>query len=139
VGPVTIRIFDTRPPAFWVAMGPLFASASVRRELPYLRDEIGRIWVVAFDIVEVVAGFAAMAIRDDLGTLSSLWVRRDLRGTSGVAAELLDVRLRYLASVGVRTVEVTANGLSRPRLQRAGFIAQGVRGQYTVMTKELQP
>lgn len=133
---IRLKLFADRPPEFWTIMGPVFASDRIRREMPYLRDEPSRIWVIAFD-EPGMAGFASMTIEGSEGKLHALWVRGNLRGTSQVAKILIDTCLKYLAAVGCKTATVTANGRSRPQLARAGFCEIGARGRYTTMSKEL--
>lgn len=138
MGDLRLKIYRDRPAEFWVAMGPFFASGRVRREMPYLRDEPDRAWIVASD-ERGVAGFAAMAeIGDRTAELSALWIRPDLRGVAGVGARLLDTQIRYVASIGCARARATANHRSRPLFARAGFVEGAKRGSYVVMERELE-
>lgn len=108
---------------FWNALGPFFASASVRRELgaPMNSDD-DTVWLIAFE-GKTVIGFAA--VRG--GEIHHEWLDEDHRTKANWMKLLKEVR----AAGGTA---VTASESLKGYYKALGFEEAGQRGKYTRMT-----
>lgn len=118
---------------FWQRMGPMFASAQVRRELgAAMTSDESYVWWVALD-GDVVAGFAAMEVGKGVCHLRHAYVDAAYRG-QGLYRRLFDARLAAAVETGLR-IRVVVNARSLAMAQEHGFVEVGRRGQYTVMER----
>lgn len=124
---------EERPARFWTLMGPRFSSEAVRRELPYLADRPGRVWVVAPDAGSEEApapGFACADAGADDAVLREVWAEK---GADAVGADVARIALRYLFSTGALRVRATVKGRAVGMLTAAGFAVAGTKGGYTCL------
>jgi hypothetical protein len=122
---------EERPALFWYLMGPHFASEKTRREMPYLADRPGRLWVVVPGADEYAAARAfACADPGEDATLREVWADR---GEEEAGAEAARTALQYLLSTGALRVRATVKGRAVGMLKTAGFVEYGTKGSYTLL------
>ncbi|MHA1126793.1 MAG: GNAT family N-acetyltransferase [Candidatus Heimdallarchaeota archaeon] len=95
---MTIEVFDGNydKESFYRLMGESFALKSVRKELPYLDNEPGRIWFVAVhnNPTKQVIGFVSLQEKPTKVVLKNDYVYPDFR-RKGVYSKLNEKRLEY--------------------------------------------
>ena len=126
---------EDRAPEFWMLMGPFFARREVRREMPYLVDEDGKIWALAMEGGDVL-GFGAVMLKGRVAGLSGLWVRPARRG-EGIGARLVRERVERAREMGAARCRATASPASSALLKGLGFVETARRGRYSVMEVDL--
>ncbi|MDR2092306.1 MAG: N-acetyltransferase [Azoarcus sp.] len=125
-----------RDDRFWISMGPLFFDKKIKRDLPYLRDDVGKHWFIVFDDKTVV-GFAAVEIKKNgVALIGSAWVSDAKRGR-GVYKSLTDARLDFAKSRGIKTVRATCLPASAAELLKRGFAEVSQIGKYRTLEKSL--
>lgn len=132
-----LEIFEDRPDRFWILMGPFFASAAVRKELPYLTDKPGDVWFVWVEDGSVL-GFLAVTIGEKQREIHGVYVHPDQRG-NGLAKLLAARALKWLMTEGYSgVVRVTATAASAPIWRSIGFTGVSTRGSYEVMEARIE-
>ncbi len=128
---------DARPAEFWTLLGPHFASEKLRREMPFLSDRAGRLWVVSAagqsDCVVAAKSFASADVGED-AVLREVFAEP---GADAAGVEAALTALQYLFSTGSLRVRATAKGRAVALLTAAGFNIAGTKGAYTLM--EVRP
>lgn len=133
-----LEIFEDRPDRFWLLMGPYFASAAVRKELPYLVDKPGDVWFVWVED-DRVHGFLAVTTGGKQMEIHGVYVHPDRRG-NGLGKMLAARALKWLIAKGNSgTVRVTANAASAQIWRDIGFVVVSRRGGYEVMEVRIEP
>lgn len=132
---ITIKTFRPadRDDAFYAVMGRFFMSNEVRKDMPWLKDEDSKVWVLAFHGDECV-GFSALRTIPKGHELCSLYIVPEHRNT-GVAKKLTEHRLKMVA--GDQVVRVVCNAETLPRYLELGFKKVAMRGKaYTVVERK---
>lgn len=116
------------PVDFWVIMGPVFASRSIRKELDgyALSNEDDWTWVLAKYGDELV-GFISIEPKKDKAHINSMWVRKDSR-RKGVCLELLKRALKIIDSQK-KGVTITTRKFMEPTLLKLGFVVSSEKGK----------
>lgn len=136
---VKVYLPGERDSAFWVAMGPMFASSVVRRSLQTIHDDpTTDTWFVSSDKGGQVIGFACLrVIRPGDAELCHCYVTPDQR-EQGVAEELTSERINHARKIGVKRLTTLATLEHRPAMERAGFVpAQKQRGKWNYCNMEM--
>ena len=119
-------------PHFYQILGPYLAQRSIAKELGGpIRDDDGKVWVVALD-QGVVQGFCAYYLRRETAVLCSAYVRPAYR-KQGLYQTLFRHRL---TAIGPRRMVSTVTGASVSTFRRFGFQEVRRRGRYTLMQRE---
>lgn len=124
---------------FWVAMGPCFASETIRRDLPTLHDEIENdVWFVAFDKGAVVS-FSCLRFskRGDVATFAHHWADPSVRG-QGIAEVMFDARIEAAKEAGARKIRSVVHRDSLEAFVRAGFVPTIERAKFTTVELDLE-
>lgn len=144
-----MRVFTWEPgpraPAFWLALGPFFADAEIRKEMPYLRDVTDRYFWASADmhspherVQHRAVGIASAHIDpprkggEVVGFLHGLYVSPDAR-RQGVALALVKRRVEWLQAGGATIIRATATPMGSLVLRRLGFVDVSARGSYLKM------
>lgn len=116
------------PVDFWVTMGPIFASRSIRKEFDgyALSNEDNWTWILAKHKDELV-GFISLEPKKDKVHINSMWVRADSR-KKGVCRELLRRALKVTDSQK-KEVTITTRKFMKPTLLKLGFIVSSAKGK----------
>jgi GNAT superfamily N-acetyltransferase len=131
---VKIDQYESRPPIFWETMGPFFACREYRKEMPYLTDDAGYVWFLAWR--DELAGFACAHESGEKVILHSVYVLKDHRGF-GVAKALYEARIEWAASVGAKRIEAICNPSTIDAFRKRGFSVASSRGKYNRMVKDI--
>lgn len=116
------------PVDFWVTMGPIFASRSIRKELDgyALSNEDDWTWILAKHENELV-GFISIEPKKNKAHINSMWVRADSRG-KGVCRELLKRALKIVDSQK-QEVTITTRKFMKSTLITLGFVVSSEKGK----------
>lgn len=137
---MNIQIFHDRTPQFWQHMGPFFASRAIRKDLPSLCDEPGRIWFLSWSQGSVVA-FASLdcdgAVGHIVGHLRNLYVQPGRRG-EGHASALMAARLTYLREQGITKARTTRRVSKEVQFaENYGFHVLRVESNWEILEADL--
>lgn len=116
------------PIDFWVTLGPIFASRSVRKDLDgyALSNEDNWTWILAKHENDLV-GFISIEPKKNKAHINSMWVRADSRG-KGVCRELLKRALNIVDSQK-QEVTITARKFMKSTLITLGFVVSSEKGK----------
>lgn len=136
---VTRYAAGSRPAKFWAAMGPMFASAAVRRALQTLHDDPETDdWFFVANKDGAVASFACLRTsKGDEAELCHCWTDPDQR-EKGLSAAVKAELIKVAKEKGLKKLAALASLAHKPGLEKAGFkpLAQQPRGgkwNYTKM------
>lgn len=124
---------------FWVAMGPMFASEAIRRDLPTLHDEIDSdVWFLAFEKGALVS-FSCLRFnkKGDTATLAHHWADTSVRG-QGIAEAMFEARIEAAREAGVTRLRSVVHKDSVAAFERAGFVATVERAKFVTMEMDLE-
>lgn len=132
-----------RPAEFWCAMGPMFASAAVRRALQTIHDDAGTDdWFVATDPAGAVVSFACLRRGKDpaAAELCHCYTAPEHR-SAGANARVKAELMATAKAAGVKKLTATASLTHKPGLEACGFRAlkqqPKKKWDYTVMEAKL--
>ena len=116
------------PVDFWVTMGPIFASRSIRKEFDgyALSNEDNWTWILAKHKDELV-GFISLEPKKDKVHINSMWVRADSR-KKGVCRELLKRTIKIIDSKK-QEATITTRKFMKPTLLKLGFALTSEKGK----------
>lgn len=126
-----------RPAAFWVAMGPYFASEVVHKALPTLHDEPKNdVWFLGM-VDGVLESFSCLRFnaRGNSATLAHHWANEPKRD-AGIAALMLDTRIDYAREAGAKSLRSVVHNDSLSAFERRGFVPTIERAHFTTMEIE---
>lgn len=132
---ITLKIVEPehRGDSFYALMGRFFMDNDVRKEMPYLKDEDDKVWVLAFD-GKTCVGFSALRTIPKGHELCSLYVVPEYRRT-GVARIMIESRLDWTSRDPL--VRVVCNADTLPIYLELGFKKVAMRGKaYTVVERK---
>lgn len=87
---------------FYYYMGDIFASKKIRRELPYLCNEEGRRWFLAFENDQLI-GFSSLQFEKVLMKIRNTYVFEEYR-SHGILKILLDTMFEYIKKNEIKKV-----------------------------------
>lgn len=127
-----------RPAKFWQAMGPNFASEEIRRCLPTLHDEPQNdVWFLVLEKGRAIS-FSCLRFASDGKTalLAHHWASDGCRGR-GYARLMMEARIDYAKSAGVRRLRSVVHADSLEAFKEAGFSVTAPRAQFSNVELEL--
>lgn len=137
LGDYTFVLVDKNA-AFWVAMGPLFTSKEIVKELegPMFDDDTYS-WIIAYDADENVAGFTSLTVaRIDKGVAecTAAYVMPDHR-RKGLYRELFRQREKLGFELGAKELRGIANPTSKYVFEDEGWEVARMAGKWTHFRK----
>jgi len=102
---------------FWGLMGFYLGSRRIRREMPYIVDDIGYVWHV-FTKQNNILGFVSTHQRKKRGEITSLYVIKNFR-RHGIGTLLVEKAVCYLNDT--KEIHTTATGKSALIFKNVGF------------------
>lgn len=129
---MTIKMVKDKDDGFWPLMGPMFASAEVRRSLGVsMSSDDSYSWVVGMSKSKLV-GFCAVTPDKSGVRLRHLYVNPDKRG-SGFGSQLIR---RVVSDFAQTPIIVWAKSDMCGFYERFGFVSSGKsRGRYSEMVR----
>ncbi|MDR2626270.1 MAG: GNAT family N-acetyltransferase [Zoogloeaceae bacterium] len=126
-----------RDDRFWISMGPLFFDKNIKKQLPFLTEDLGKNWFIAFD-GDVVIGFASVDVKKNgVAMIGSAWVSESKR-KRGTYRALTDARLALASEKGAKLVRAVCTTASSSALMKRGFAEVNQRGKYHTLEKKLE-
>ncbi len=125
-----IARFADRTAEFWIAMGPFFASSSVRKDMPYLVDRSGYNWFVATSDTGVVQGFVALDVTAKGASVHGLYVVPEFRSQK-IAETLLKGAIKSARADKALPVKATVSPESLALFTKLDFEPVGAAGKFT--------
>ena len=120
---------------FYGYMGEVFALKEIRKELPYLCNEPGRVWFLAFE-GEILIGFVSYQESRTKIVFQNDYVFPEYRGKD-IYKKLMDYRLRHIKDKN-KPIEVVCNCLKiAEAYAKYGFKEKKKTKNYIFMRKDV--
>lgn len=130
------EIMETRDRNFYCTLGEFFSSPEVRKELPYLKDEYNRKWLVVFatEKKEKIVAVASYAVtKKKVLRLQSAYVYPKFRN-KGLYEFLIDTRLKFGKKDGARKARtITKSPIVISLMKKKGFKITNSKINYKTM------
>ncbi|MDR2880133.1 MAG: GNAT family N-acetyltransferase [Fusobacteriales bacterium] len=119
---------------FWSIMGYYFANKQIRKELPYIIDENGKIWVIGFQNSKEIIGFLSYKILKETAMITNCYVNSHFR-KKGYFKKLISYTLNNKLKDKTK-IKLAVKHEYYDFFLKLGFCISYRKGNYIFMVKE---
>ena len=133
-----IKILEKRDKYFYCTLGEFFSLPDVRKEMPYLKDEYDRKWLVALDNDGNVLGVGAYKLlKNGTAKMQSDYVFPNYRH-QGIYSKIVEMRINMAKRDGAKRIQtVTMSRIIMDHLKEKNFKIVIQRSKYNTLELEL--